>query len=250
MKKFIFILGLFAFFSFSYANDSDLDGVPDGIDKCPGTLFLQTVDKYGCSKQQYMKKEPVSFYISAGIEHDNYKSYSSQNILFTGLTVKKNNLKANLFYSLKDSDGYKSNDLIVSGYYYESFENSVLKLGAKMYLPTYFNDKTDYAFLVKGIFFLKECSLSISEKHKIYTESGTNAKDTITLSIEKRVKKIYLSPYFYIENSKYDKAEWYKYIGISSMYQLNKNISLILDLSADVEELQNNSVIGSVGYSF
>ena len=47
MKKYIVLILIFI--TFIYAKDSDLDGVPDELDKCPNTPFLTLVDKNGCA---------------------------------------------------------------------------------------------------------------------------------------------------------------------------------------------------------
>ncbi|WP_457563738.1 hypothetical protein [Caminibacter pacificus] len=255
MKKFI-LTGLIALSCFAQTVDSDFDGVPDNIDLCPNTPFLQTVNKYGCSKQQISQLNKIDYYASVGYEKDGYKNYKDSNVFFTSISARRNNLKAKLYFSVKDdgySNGYKSNDLILAGYYYlNNVKNSNinLKLGAKIYLPTYFNDKTDYALYIKGTYYYKNYSFSLSEKHKIYGESGTNAKDTITASVGTTYKKLFISPYAYVENSAYDSGDWSKYLGMSVYYPINKKLGVLVDYSFDIEESANYTLIGSLGYSF
>jgi len=253
MKK-IAILGLIALGCFAQPIDSDLDGVPDNLDLCPNTPFLETVNKNGCSKQQLSKLKKINYYFNLGYEVDEYKDYKTSNLIFTQLSAKKDNLKASVYYSIKDdgyNDGYKSNDLILSGYYYyNKFKNILLKFGAKIYLPTYYNDKTDYALYIKGSYFYKNYSFSLSEKHKIYSESGTNDKDTFMASIGIFYDKIFLSPYAYTENSMYDSDKWYTYAGVSVGYQINKKLNVLLDTSIDLDESENYTLTGSLGYSF
>ena len=62
MKK-ILLIGALALSCF--AADSDLDGVPDNLDLCPNTPFLETVNKNGCSTSQL--KKPVKFNLSIEI---------------------------------------------------------------------------------------------------------------------------------------------------------------------------------------
>lgn len=258
MKKLIF-LGLSALFLFANTSnfkDTDLDGVPDNIDICPNTPFLETVNKYGCSAQQIqqMKKNKIKFNISAGYEHDNYKNSKSSNLFFSSISAQKNNFKLALYYSVLDdgyNNGYKSNDLITSFKYYNySLTNTALKFELKAYLPTYYNDKTDYAFLIGGTYFFNNFDIGFSEKHKIYGESGTNAKDTITAFADFPYKKLLISPYAYTENSAYDSSTWYKYAGITLFYQASKKIGISIDSSIDLEENQNYTVDGSISYNF
>jgi len=255
MKKLISI-GAFALMCYAGAvQDSDLDGVPDNLDMCPNTPFLETVNKYGCSEAQLknLKKNKIKFDFSAGYEYDNYKSYNSSNTLFTSLSAAKDKLKASLFFSELDDGsgvGYKSNDLILSLYYYLFLKNVSFKFGSKVYFPTEYNSKTDYALLAKGTYYFKDFSIGLSEKHKIYGEAGANAKDTVTLELDTSYKKLYISPYVYTENSAYNSNRWYKYAGISLFYLLNKKFSISIDSSIDLEENQNYTITSSIGYSF
>ena len=251
MKK-LLMVGALALSCF--AADSDLDGVPDNLDLCPNTPLLETVDLNGCSETQLKKHKPFKFNISAGFEYDGVKNYNDTKTIFTSLSIKKDYLKANIYYSVYD-DGYKneykSNDLILSLYYYNySIPNTTIKLGAKTYLPTYYNDKTDYAFLIQGSYYFKNFAVDLSEKHKIYGESGTNDKDTITLDLGISYNKIYISPYVYTENSAYNSSKWYKYAGITFYFSLPKKIGLTLDFSQDIDTPENYSLVTSIDYSF
>jgi len=253
MKQ-ILLLGAAALICFGAVKDSDLDGVPDNLDKCPNTPFLETVNKYGCSTTQLkkLKKKNIKFNLNIGYEYDRYKSYNDSKIIFTSISAKKNSIKTSIFYSIKDdSNGYKSNDLIWSIYYYNSStKNTSIKAGVKMYLPTNYNKKTDYAFVIKGSYYFKKFNISLSEKHKIYGETGTNPKDTITLNIGTFYKKLYVSPYVYTENSAYNSSKWYKYAGLTLFYPITNKIGITIDSSFDMEESQNYTLTGSLGYSF
>jgi len=255
MKKLI-SLGAFALLCYAGAvKDSDLDGVPDNLDMCPNTSFLETVNTSGCSAAQLkdLKKNKIKFNFSAGYEYDSYKSYASSNTIFTSLSAKKDKLKASLFFSELDDGsgaGYKSSDLILSLYYYYYLKDFSFKFGPKVYFPTEYNSKTDYALLVKGTYYFKNFSVGLSEKHKFYGESGTNEKDTITLELGYSYKNLYISPYAYTENSAYNSNRWYKYAGISLYYSISNDFSIGIDTSADLEETQNYTIVSSIGYSF
>ena len=255
MKKLISI-GAFALICYAgVIQDSDLDGVPDNLDMCPNTPFLETVNKYGCSEAQLknLKKNKIRFDFSAGYEYDNYKSYNSSNTLFTSFSARNKKYTANIFLSVLDDgsgNGYKTNDAILSIYYKFIFRNIYFKVGPKIYFETYYNYKTDYALLVKGTYYFKDFSIALSEKHKKYGEAGTNSKDTITLELGYSYKNLYISPYAYTENSAYNSSRWYKYAGISLYYSINRNLSIGVDSSVDLEENQNYTITSFIGYSF
>jgi len=257
MLKKISLIGAFALMCYAgVINDSDLDGVPDNVDICPNTPFLETVNKFGCSENQLKslkKKRKIKFNLSFGYEYDHYNNYPSSRVLYTSLSAKKNNIRTTLFFSeLNDGsgNGYKSNDLILSIYYYFNLSDFYFKMGPKVYFNTYYNDKMDYAFLVKGTYFFKNFDIALSEKHKIYGESDQKHKDTIMLELGAFYNKWYISPYVYTENSSYDTSKWYKYGGLTVYYQIDKKFSFTVDYSADLEETQNYTITSTIGYSF
>ena len=255
MKKLISI-GAFALMCYAGAiKDSDLDGVPDSLDMCPNTPFLETVNNSGCSASQLksLKKNKIKFNFTIGYEYDNYKSYNSSNTLFTSFSGKNKKYTTSIFLSVLDDgsgNGYKANDAILSIYYKFMFRNIYFKVGPKIYFKTDYNSKTDYAILVKGAYYFKDFSIALSEKHKKYGETGTNSKDTITLELGYSYKNLYISPYTYTENSAYNSSRWYKYAGISLFYFINKKFSISIDSSTDLEETQNYTITSSIGYSF
>ena len=253
MKKLFILAGIGVAFASASIIDSDLDGVPDSMDLCPNTPFLEIVNKNGCPITK-SKKNKIKFHISAGYEFDNYKNSSPSRVIFSSLSAKKNNFKLAVYYSQQNDgsgNGYVSNDLITSLYYYNrSIKDVTLKFGLKAYLPTDNNTDTDYAALVQGVKYFNNSDIGLSFKHKIYGETGTNAKETITLFSDFYYKKLAISPYAYTENSAYDSATWYKYAGVTLSYSFNKALSVSLDSSVDLEESTNYTLNGSVGLSF
>jgi hypothetical protein len=250
-KKILLLLGIILSLHASNV-DSDLDGVADYMDKCPNTPFTQLVDKNGCSKEQLniIKKLPMKYNISIGYEQDNYSSGDSESFLTTVGVYKG---VYSLLYSASilktSSTDYKTSDSILSGYYKKYFSTKFkLKTGIKIYFPTYYNKKIDYALKIQGTYKTKNYDISLSEKHKIYTESGTKDKDTIMLQIGKKMKRFYIAPYIYTENSIYDVNDWTNYYGLFIQYSWTKKFYSYIDYSQD--ESSNNTIVFSSGYFF
>jgi len=254
MKK-ILLSGILLLSLNAASTDSDLDGVIDTQDKCPNTPFLELVDKNGCSKKQLALKKPkkqnIRFNVSAGYEIDSTKGYNS-NLILTNISAYYKKYTFSYSYSLLSTDtnkNYKSNDSILSFYYKFKLNKIRLKAGLKTYFTTDYNSKTDYALKLKASYYYKKWYFSLSEKHKIYGESGTNDKDTITFEAGHSINKFYISPYIYTENSKYNSSNWSYYGGIFAQYSLNKNLYLAADGSKNLEEDITSFVI-NIGYIF
>ena len=247
MKKLIIFIPFLLF-----ALDSDLDGVPDNMDLCPNTPFLETVNKYGCSKSQ-LEKFKIKYNLTFGYEYDKYENYKNSELLFYSFSGKKNNFKLSLYYSLLN-DGYqkayKSNDLITALAYYKNFKNISLKFALKYYFHTFYNKKSDYAFFIQGIHFFNNIDIGLSEKYKIYNEKNTNPTHTITTFIDFYKNKIIISPYLYFQNSYWNSSKWYKYLGITLSYTLNTKFTFSIDYSTDLTNSKNNTIDGNINYSF
>ncbi len=229
---------------FAY-QDSDLDGVPDYLDKCPNTNILEQVDINGCSKSQLNKKS-LKYYFSLGYEYDNI---DASKYAETYLAVKKGKNKLSLYFSYL-LNNKKTSDLILSLYHKFNLNKLYYKLGLKVYFPTDLNDKTDFAAKLKVSYYYKNFGFSLSEKHKFYGENYYKDTDTISFSIDSMFNRFYISPYFYVENSKYNTSLWDKYLGVLLSYDINKHISFTTDLSENIEDNKDYTTIFSIDSKF
>ena len=248
MKKLFIIFIPFLLF----ALDSDLDGVPDNIDLCPNTPFLEIVNKNGCSKSQL--KQKIKFNFSVGYEIDRYKNYKTAKSIFYSISAKKQDLKISLYLSLlKDgyTPGYRLNNIISSIYFYKNLNNFSFKTGFKYYTPTYFNKQADYALFLQGIYIINNyLDITLSEQFKIYTENNQKYSHTIYSALDFFYNNFAISPYFYKENSSSNTSKWYQYIGIYISWNINKRTSLSIDYSFETNSPKNNSIITTINYYF
>jgi len=178
MKKIVFLL----FAIFLFAKDSDLDGVPDELDKCPNTPFLALVDKNGC-EIKFIKKYSLIYF---GYEKDyiNSKVYLSR---FIGFSTYFNKLLISWYFSEYNTNkGYKVN---VKNFGF-GYKNSNIKIKIKLYTPTYTNDKYYFSYFFKSYNYF-----NISFEHK-----NKNLKYNNSLKIEKifKINNFTITPYSYI----------------------------------------------------
>lgn len=91
------------------STDSDLDGVPDRIDQCPDTPFLDTVKANGCSKKQ----TPLSTsYISVSTGF----SYTKDIDKFSYAYTNKHNHNGNHHHGENHNDHHKQKKVIENRY--------------------------------------------------------------------------------------------------------------------------------------
>jgi len=75
--------------------DSDLDGVPDEVDKCPNTPFFAIVDRWGCPVEKEYRdifergpRKKVRYYLKVGFSHSKDDDYES-NLWTTSVAVSR-----------------------------------------------------------------------------------------------------------------------------------------------------------------
>ncbi len=159
LKK-VLLISLMAVSAMAYS-DSDLDGVPDSLDKCPNTPFTNLVNKNGCTIK---KLAPTINYhhfdVMVGAEYltsnfDAAPKTDTYNATFQVDYYYKNfSLQASTSYYTTDSDNYSAdgmNDSYIGvSYTLYPVKNLSVRLGAGVILPTYDttlnNNNTDYSF--------------------------------------------------------------------------------------------------------
>lgn len=158
MKKTLFLMLIAILSSSLYAYiDSDMDGVADGIDRCPNTPFSDLVDINGCTKKSLIS--PHHFDVVAGVNysdsdyHTLNKTTTYSSTLQVDYYYKNFSLQASTTYFSTDGSGYSETGLydsfIGASYQFKPAQNLSLRLGAGVLLPTYDsslnNNNTDYS---------------------------------------------------------------------------------------------------------
>lgn len=161
MKKIVLftMLGVLSSSLFAYS-DADMDGVADGVDRCPNTPLTDLVDINGCTKKVLSSQsDKHHFDIIAGVNYagSNFSNLNQSDTFSSSLQVdyyyENFSLQASTSYYKTDSDGYSDsgmNDSFVGGSYnIKPVQNLLIRVGAGIILPTYDtslnNNKTDYS---------------------------------------------------------------------------------------------------------
>ncbi|NPB06107.1 MAG: transporter [Aquificae bacterium] len=126
--------------------DSDLDGVPDEVDRCPDTPLLAVVDRWGCPVEREFRdvfergrKKRVRYYLKLGFSHSKDKGYES-NALTLSLAVSRKPFYASYstryyaYYPYAPGEGLGDSSLYLS--YRKTFSRTLSVFGFRLKLPT------------------------------------------------------------------------------------------------------------------
>ncbi len=135
MNKRIFI-GILILSTVSTAKfvDSDLDGVSDDRDKCPGTPFLVLVDKYGCPIEKYRGK----FYLRLGSAYsrDRFEERASLLVSFGYSYRRFYGSITGRYYAYSKNLGSGLGDTSLYGSYRFTWNGLYLIPGLRFRIPT------------------------------------------------------------------------------------------------------------------
>lgn len=252
MQRIICFFLLLPLLLFSYS-DSDMDGVEDSDDSCPGTLFSELVDATGCPTLSLVS--PHHYDLIAGLSYAQYNQYTLQESDTLNLSVQ-----ADYFYkrfsaqitlsSYSYEDETALNDTTIGVFYNVSLLHSLdVKLGTSIILPTYKtgydNEATDYALSSQLIYSFKESSLFMGYAHTI-----VNDKDTDTLSYQDSnafnlgyghffTSKLYASTAYAYSDSIYSDIESIQNISAYLYYPLYDSLFMTVTYAYGLTESTN-----------
>ena len=263
----IFLLGL-ALLTFSNAQsvqDQDMDGVPDDIDQCLDTPFLNEVNSKGCSTNTLIfpeERDNGSLDVSVGYGFSNNEELLDRDTQHTTkfqISYYLNNWGYSLrtgYYSTDDDEGMQDTTLKIK----RKFKlNSSLKvsLGLGVKLPTYdfAGNNTDFTIYGSIVYYPKS-ALSM-----FTGTSSTFINDDEVSSPLQDVNTFYAgSGYFFTKNvyaniaysyaeSKFITNDPSHSILSTLFYRINSKWFTTLSYSHELEEDLKNSVNIKFGYS-
>ena len=274
MIKKILILTLVCVSLFAYA-DSDMDGVPNYLDKCPNTPITDLVGPNGCPIKSLTKqshKKSINHYditVGANFGQSNYQlspranTYSSS--LQAGFYHKAFSMQFSTLYYYTKSTNYNSSgmgDTTLSGYYsFYPVADLTVQAGAGVILPTYqsslHNNKTDYLGSIFATYKPNKYSFFGGYTYTIINDTNV---DTITYQNTNAFtagigynfsSKFYTSLSYYEANSVYSGVQNLKNISLYIFYSINKHWFTNFTFAAGLNRAtsQNYSSI-KLGYYF
>ena len=183
--KYILSLLLITATLFAYA-DSDMDGVEDSMDRCPGTPITDLVDIDGCSKESLVDNHHFDLIVGAGFGQTNYELTPNTDTYSATAQVdyyyKDFSAQASTSYFDATSSGYSEtgmdDSLVAVAYLFHPTEKIAIRVGAGMIIPTYDSDlnnnETDYTASVNATYALGRTTLFAG-----YSYTIINDKDVV-----------------------------------------------------------------------
>ncbi len=268
MTKKLLALGLLAS-TLSYAqgiNDEDFDGVPDSLDQCPHTPFLNQVNAQGCTTTILTlpnETEYDSMTLTLGYGFSTNEDLVGRKQQDTG-TVQLSYYHNNWSYSLRS--GYYSHNTN-SGILDTTFKirkriklTKKLKLGLGMGIkfPTYdfTGNKTDYT-LYSSLSYYPTHSLSVFTglSHTFVQDEKviTPLRDTNNFYIGAGyffTNKFYANLTFGLSESKFTNEHVTRSLGSTLYYKINKDWFATLSYNREIDEDLHDSLNFKIGYKF
>lgn len=268
MTKKLLTLGLLAS-TLSYAqgiNDEDFDGVPDSLDQCPHTPFLNQVNAQGCTTTILTlpnETEYDSMTLTLGYGFSTNEDLAGRQRQDTG-TVQLSYYHNNWSYSLRS--GYYSHDTN-SGILDTTFKirkrikltkKLKLGLGAGIKLPTYdfTGNKTDYTLYSSLSYYpTRSLSLFTGLSHTFVKDEKiiTPLRDTNNFYIGTGyffTKHFYANVTFGLSESKFTNEHVARSLGTTLYYKINKDWFTTLSYNREIDEEIHDSLNFKIGYKF
>lgn len=268
MTKKLLTLGLLAS-TLSYAqgiNDEDFDGVPDSLDQCPHTPFLNQVNAQGCTTTiltlpNETEYDSMTLTLGYGFStNEDLVGREKQDITTVQLSYYHNNWS----YSLRS--GYYSHNTN-SGILDTTFKirkrikltkKLKLGLGAGIKLPTYdfAGNKTDYTLYSSLSYYpTRSLSLFTGLSHTFVKDEKiiTPLRDTNNFYIGTGyffTKHFYANVTFGLAESKFTNEHIARNVGTTLYYKINKDWFTTLSYSREIDEEIHDALNFKIGYKF
>jgi len=245
--------------------DQDMDGVPDTIDECINTPFLDKVDSKGCSTQRLLfphERDDGSLDIAMGYGFSNNEDDIERDTQYTAkllVTYYLNNWSFGLrtgYFNADTDKGMLDTTLKIK----RKFKlNKSLKigLGLGVKLPTYdfSGNNTDYTLYSSITYYPKSAlSLFAGASHTFIQDDKiiTPLQDTTAFYIGSGyffTKEVYANIAYSRAESKFTTNDPAQSIISTLFYKINKKWFTTLSYSHEIDDELHNSLNIKFGYS-
>ncbi|WP_457746847.1 transporter [Sulfurimonas sp.] len=274
-KNILFIMTILLSTTLMAYSDSDLDGVDDKVDKCPGTSLSELVDITGCPKQSLISPHHYDIVLGLNYSDADYTGLQRASTLSTSFQVdyfyKNFSLQASTsFYNTTANGGYSDSGMydsyVGAAYQVKPFDALSIRIGAGAILPTYDttsnNNNTDYSGSVNVTYALsKNFNIFAGYIYTIINDDDYNDGTTTYIYQDTNAYTtglgFYVSPKLYIGgayNSSESIYEGYEDIQTASLYlyhSVNKHVFTTFSYVKGLSDTATNNYFSvRLGYYF
>jgi hypothetical protein len=272
MKRMMMIKKVFILFFIggyvSYAadfKDADFDGVPDAIDECPSTPFLNEVDVKGCTTQVLMLvSDTVTDSLVLSLKfgyslNEDLRNRETQKTSKVRIAYYKDDWSYTLrtgYYVHNEGDGQLDTTFKIRKRFKPSSKLRV-KIGASLVFPTrdFVGNNTDLSLSTSTNYYLsKKVSLFAGAKHTFVRDeqifTPLQNKNSAYVGVGYFfTKKLYGDVSYAYTGSKFTIEHAAKSIGCVLSYDINDKWYTTLSYSQDIDDEDSHNALNfTIGY--
>ena len=247
------------------SQDQDMDGVPDAIDQCLETPFLDEVDRQGCSTNTLIfpqERDDGSLDIAFGYGFSNNEDdidretqHTSKFIVSYYLNDWSYTLRTGLFNS--DTDSGMLDTTLKIKHKFKITKSLKVGLGVGVRLPTYdfIGNKTDYTLYGSVVYYPKSAlSLFAGATHTFINDEEviTPLQDTNTFYLGSGyffTRDLYANIAYSYAESKFITNDPAQYFMSTLFYKINDKWFTTISYSHEIDDQLHNSFNVKFGYS-
>ncbi|MEA2049052.1 MAG: hypothetical protein U9O64_11485 [Campylobacterota bacterium] len=266
-KMLLLLLSLFTVLHSAQKNqDQDMDGVPDSVDQCSDTPFLDVVDKKGCSTNTLLfpqERDDGSLDIAFGYGFSNNEDDIDRETQHTSklqLSYYLNNWSYTLrtgYYTATDDDSGMQDTILKVKRKFRLTKSLKVGLGVGVNLPTYdfTGNKIDYTIYGSVVYYPRSAlSLFAGASHTfINDEEGiTPLQDTNTFYLGSGyffTRDLYANLAYSYAESKFTTNHAAKSVMSTLFYKINDKWFTTLSYNHEIDNNLHNSFNVRFGYS-
>lgn len=245
--------------------DQDMDGVPDSVDQCSDTPFLNVVDRQGCSTNTLFfpqERDDGSLDMAFGYGFSNNDDDINRKTQYTSklqLSYYRNNWSYTLrtgYYMADDDSGMQDTILKVKRKF-RLTKSLKVSLGVGVNLPTYdfTGNKTDYTLYSSIVYYPKSAlSLFAGASHTFIKDEEiiTPLQDTNTFYLGSGyffTRDLYANLAYSYAGSKFTTNHAAKSVMSTLFYKINDKWFTTLSYNHEIDNNLHNSFNVRFGYS-
>ena len=239
--------------------DSDLDGVEDGIDKCPDTPLTDLVGSDGCTKTSLVSKHRFDILGGIAFYTSDYRTLNQTDTLASTFQIdyyyENFSLQLASSYFTTQGNGYTQTgfyDTYITASYRKRITHDLfVKFGGGVVLPTYKselqNNKTDYTVSLSLRYVLREGDIFAGAGYTVVGDGDVDLVDSNNSVLPVRYRNT--AAYFF-GAGRYFTPDWYASIAYNAAESIYKGVERIESVSVYGSYTIDTRWFVSFGYAY